>query len=329
MLFLSPMFLWGVASLWFGSWDERLCVALAIIYGIMFFCVIIFAPVRKIILYSFAALLIPLIVWFLMQPSLDRDWQPDVAVLPRAEFDGDQITMHNVRNCMYSSETDFIPHFETRTYDLSKLKSADILLTNWGIKYIAHTMISFGFEGDQYLCLSIETRKETGESYSAIRGFFRQYEIICIAGDERDLVRLRTNYRQGENVFVYRLHVLSIDRLQKTFLEYLAHINQLHEKAEWYNALTDNCMTGAFKIARKHAAAGRAKWHWSILMNGFADRHFYENNLIDTSLPFAELKQASNINDRALAAGSSPDFSKKIRVGLPGMGWVPGKGGES
>ena len=326
MLFLSPLFLWGMASLRFGSWDERLCLALAIIYAVLFFGVIIFAQIRRIILFSFAVFLMPLAIFFLMQPSLDRDWQPDVAALPYAEMNRDNVVVHNVRNCAYSTETDFIPRFETRKYDLFKLKSADLILTNWGIKYIAHTMISFGFEGDQYLCFSIETRKEVGESYSAIRGFFRQYEITCIAGDERDLLRLRTNFRKGEDVYVYRIHMRSVDQLRETFLGYIARINQLNKKAEWYNALDDNCMTGAFQIARKQAPPGRGKWHWSIILNGYADRHFYENGVFDESLPFVDLKKISHINSRALAAGDSPNFSKIIRQGIPGMDWVPGKG---
>ena len=327
MLFLSPLFLWGMASLRFGSWDERLCLAMAIIYAVLFFGVIILAPIRKVILFCFAVFLMPLALFFLMQPSLDRDWQPDVAVLPYAEIKGNEVFIHHVRHCDYITETDYAVNDETRTYNLSKLKSVDIMLTDWGLKYIAHTMVSFGFEGDNYLCFSIETRKEVGESYSALKGFFRQYELIYIAADERDPVRLRTNFRKGENVYLYRLKVASMENLTQFFMEYVNRINQMHENPKWYNALTQNCMTSAFRLARKHAAPGRGKWHWSIILNGFADRHAYEVGTIDTSLPFDELKRISCINKRALAAGSSPDYSKLIRQGIPGMDWVPGKRG--
>ena len=173
--------------------------------------------------------------------------------MPFANIKGNHITVHNVRNCDYTSETDYTPKYETRTYDLSRLQSVDIMLTDWGLKYIAHTMVSFGFEGGGYLCFSIETRKENGETYSAIKGFFRQYELIYIAGDERDLIRLRTNFREGEDVYLYRLKVASVDNAKKTFLEYLNRVNQLKEHPQWYNALTENCMTGAFRLARKHS----------------------------------------------------------------------------
>jgi len=325
LLFL-PVFAWGILALWWGSWPHWICVTILIIYAVAHVAALIIPPTRRVVVCCLLVFLIPLACFFLMQPSNDRNWQPDVAEMPFAQIEGDKITVHNVRNCNYVTETDFFPHFETRTYDLSKLKSVDYMLTDWGLKYIAHTMVSFGFEEDQYLCFSIETRKEVGESYSALKGFFRQYELIYIAGDERDLVRLRTNFRKGEDVFLYRMRVASFKNARNFLLDYLNRTNQLHENPQWYNALTENCMTSAFRLARKQAAPGKGKWHWSIILNGFADRHAYENGTIDTSLPFDALKRISRINDRALAADNSPDFSLMIRQGIPGMDWTLGKG---
>jgi hypothetical protein len=322
MIFLLPFFLWGIFALWWGSWPQWICVILLGIYVAAHISAVVFSPKRLLIVFFFLAFLIPLVSFFMMQPSNDRNWQPDVAQIPYADISGDKIIAHNLRNCDYITETDYTPRYETRTYDLSKLKSVDIMLTDWGLKYIAHTMISFGFEGDQYLCFSIETRKDVGETYSAIKGFFRQYELIYIAGDERDIVRLRTNFRVVEDVYLYRLRVASMDNARKFFMEYINRINQLHDQPEWYNALTQNCMTSAFRLARINAAPGRGKWHWSIILNGFADRHAYKNKTIDTSLPFDEFKRASRINDRAFAADNSPDFSILIRQGMPGMDWV-------
>jgi hypothetical protein len=228
-----------------------------------------------------------------------------------------------VRNCDYISETNFSVTYETRTYDLSRMKSADILFSDWGLNYIAHTMLSFGFEGGEVLCVSIETRKEVGETYSALKGFFRQYELIYIAADERDVVRLRTNYRQGEDVYLYRLRVASVGQIRDAFLDYLNRMNGLRDHAEWYNALTDNCMTSGFRIMKKHAAAGRADLRWSVVLNGYAADHAYTTGALDTSLPFDELKHRSRINARARAAGDAPDFSERIREGVPGMDWMP------
>ena len=144
-----------------------------------------------------------------MPPSNNRDWQPDLATLAWAEIVGDKVTIHNIRNCDYRTETDFTVHHYDKTFDLSKLKGVDFFLVYWGSPKIAHTMMSFDFEGQGNVCFSIETRKEKGEDYSTVKGFFRQYELIYVVADERDLVRLRTNYREkgkGEDVYLYRLN---------------------------------------------------------------------------------------------------------------------------
>ena len=142
-----------------------------------------------------AAFAVVLVWWLLMPPSNSRNWQPDVAVLPWADIQGNRVTIHNIRNCDYRSETDYTVRHYDKTFDLAKLKSVDLSLVYWGSPYIAHTMLSFGFEGDGYVCFSIETRKEIGEAYSTVKGFFRQYELTYVVADERDLIGLRTNYR--------------------------------------------------------------------------------------------------------------------------------------
>jgi hypothetical protein len=178
-------------------------------------------------------------------------------------------------------------------------------------------MVSFGFEGDQYLCISIETRKEKGEGYSTIKGFFRQYELFYVVADERDLVRLRTNHRKGETIYLYRIKGASMDVGRQVFLDYLQYINGLRKEPEWYNALTGNCTTQIRGHTRPYT--GRTRWDWRILVNGYIDQMAYENGSLDRSFPFEELKKRSVINGRAKAADKDPAFSKRIREGLPGI----------
>jgi len=325
LLLLAPFGLWGVFALAYGSWPKPVCAALAALYGAAHLAAILFAPLRRVAPGCAAAFLLPLAAFHLMRPSNDRAWQPDVARMPYAELSGDQVLVHNVRNCLYRSETNFVVRYETRRYDLAKLRSADIFLVDWGLHKVAHAMISFGFDDGQYLCFSIETRKEAGEGYSAFRGLFRQYEVIFVAGDERDLVGLRTNHRKGETARLYRMVRAPAAAVRGTFLDYLERINGLARRPEWYNAMTENCMVGFFQIARHHAVKGRGRWHWSVLLNGYADRRAYENGALDTTLPFDELRARSIVNDRARAAGDSPDFSAQIRDGLPGMVPAPAK----
>jgi hypothetical protein len=272
-------------------------------------------PFRRVPLVILAAFAVVVCAWLAVPPSNDRDWQPDVAELPWAETQGDRMLVHNVRNADYRSETDFTVHYEDRELDLSKLRSLDLFLIYWGSPSIAHTIMSWGFEGDEFLAISIETRKEVGESYSAVRGFFRQYELFYVVADERDVVRLRTNYR-GEDVYVYRLDAPP-EGARGLLLGYFAAINGLRDEPKWYNALTENCTTAIQRIARP---LQRRSWlSWKLFLNGYLDELAYDIGALDRSLPFAELKAKSRVNERARAAGDDPRFSVRIREGLPRM----------
>jgi len=236
-----------------------------------------------------------------------------VARTARATFDGSRVTIENVRNFRYRSESDYDQLWETRTYDLDAIRAADLFLSFWGPTQIAHTIVSWDFGNGQHLAISIETRKERGESYSALRGFFHQYELYYVVADERDLVGLRTNYR-GEQVYLYRFNAPA-PQARALLVDYLSQVNQLADHPQWYNALTQNCTT----TIRGHAqniGAGRAL-DWRLLLNGHLDELLYERGQIDTSLPFADLRARSNITEKAKAADDSPDFSTEIRQGWP------------
>jgi hypothetical protein len=262
-----------------------------------------------------AAFVVVVAAWLAIPPSNSRDWQPDVATLPWADIRGDHVTVHNVRNAEYRSETDYTVRLETRELDLSRLRSLDLFLVYWGSPLIAHTVMSWGFEGDEYLAISIETRKEKGEQYSALRGFFRQYELTFVVADERDVVRLRTNYR-GEDVYVYRLDVPP-GGPRFLLLQYLQAVNDLRARPQWYNALTDNCTVAIQRLAA--SAERRSWWSWKLFLNGYLDELAYDIGAFDRSLPFPVLKAKSHVNERAKAADGDPQFSVRIREGLPRM----------
>ena len=272
-------------------------------------------PRRWVVVGILAVFVVVLVAWLVIPPSHARDWQPDVATLPFAEIHGDRMIVHNVRNADYRSETDYTVRLEDRDLDLSRIRSLDLFLIYWGSPLIAHTIISWGFDDGQYLAISIETRKEKGESYSALRGFFRQYELVYVVADERDVVRLRTNYR-GEDVYVYRLDAPPADA-RRLLLRYIAAINELREQPQWYNALTENCTTAIRRIAGSDTR--RSWWSWKLFLNGHLDELAYDIGAIDRSLPFPVLKAKSLVNDRARAAGADPQFSARIREGLPRM----------
>jgi hypothetical protein len=254
--------------------------------------------------------------WSQVTPSNDRHWQPDVALLPYATFDGDMVTIHNIRNFDYRSETDYTPHYYDKTYDLRQLDSADLIAVYWMGDAIAHIMVSFGFAEHDFVTVSIETRKEVGESYDTLRGFFRQYELTYIVGDERDLIRLRTNYRKDppEDAYLYRTNTPP-ENVRRLFLSYFQKINQLTEQAEFYNTLTTNCTTNVLMHTKVNP--GKHAYSWKILLSGYAPLYTYELGRLDSSMPFEELKRRSHINAAAHAADQAADFSQQIRAGLP------------
>ncbi|SHO42653.1 lipoprotein N-acyltransferase Lnb domain-containing protein [Desulfopila aestuarii] len=254
--------------------------------------------------------------WLLIPPSNNRSWQPDVTILPWAEVSENTATVHNIRNVEYRTETDYTVRHYDRSFDLTTLQSLDLFLVYWGSPSIAHTMLSFGFANGSYLSFSIETRKEVGEEYSAVKGFFKQFELTYVVADERDIVRLRTNYRQGEDVYLYRLDV-PMDFARKVLLDYLKEINSLKDHPEWYRAIFTNCTTSILRHTTPFNPNPR--FDWRFIVNGYLDEMLYERGLIDKSLPFAELKERSLINRQARLADQADDFSHLIRAGLPAM----------
>jgi hypothetical protein len=211
---------------------------------------------------------------------------------------------------------DYTPHWETRTVRISQITGIDLAINYWGSPWIAHPIASFQFADAPPLCFSIEIRRKLGQSYSPIRGLYRQFELIYIVADERDVIRVRTNYR-NEDVCLYRT-TISPAHARERFLEYIRSLNALRDKPRWYNAITTNCTTS---IRTQHPPNKRMPWDWRILLNGKGDEMMYERHLLVTGgLPFAQLKARSLIDVRARAANDSPDFSKLIREGLPQSG---------
>jgi hypothetical protein len=250
--------------------------------------------------------------WTSVSASNDRDWQPDVARTAWVDVDGDRLTFHDVRNFDYRSETDYTPRWETRSFDLAQLQGMDLFMSYWGAPGIAHTIMSWEFSDGQHLAVSIETRKEKGEEYSPVKGFFKQFEIYYVVADERDVIRLRTNYR-GEEVHLWQLRT-PIERARHLLLDYVRSINALHERPAWYNAATQNCTTSITRHIRKIGIA--FPFDWRVIANGSLDQMLYEHAIVDTSRPFPEVRQATLVNPRAKTADQDPAFSARIRDGL-------------
>jgi hypothetical protein len=273
---------------------------------------------RRLALVVFGAAFVALLLyWRTIQPSHDRDWAPEVARLPRATVAGDLVTLHDIRNFGYRTETDFTPAYYDRTFDLRRLDALDMVTSYWMGPQIAHVFVTFGF-GDDHVAVSVEARKERAEGYSSVQGFFKRYELIYVVGDERDLIRVRTNYRRDppEEVHLYRIRGPR-EHARRLFLEYVRAINELYEQPRFYDTLATNCTTTILFHTRVNP--GHPPFSWKVLLSGHAAEYAYERGRLDTSLPFEELRRRSRINAAAVAADRAPDFSRRIREGLPGM----------
>ena len=314
---------WGVLALYYSSGLKSavLGMLVAAVFACFGVAVLVGLALRRWRGRAFGAYLVVfaamLVWWSTIAASNDRDWKPGVAVAPHVTSDGEQVTVHNIRNFDYRTEADYTTAYYDRTFDLRQLQSVDLIASYWAGPAIAHVFLSFGFGADDYLAISIERRDERSEDYSTIKGLFKQYELFYVVADERDLIRLRTNVRRdpSENVYVYRLQG-PIENARRVFLDYTREINALRDRPEFYNTVTTNCTSNIWLHARVNP--GRVPYSWKILLSGHVPEYLYDTGRLDTRLPFDELKRRSRVNAAAQAADKAEDFSRRIRSGLPG-----------
>ncbi len=314
-IFLMLLMLWGVGALWFqvpavtarvlalASWSVLSLAALTAVWRRGW-------RLRRRVPLAWLVLLAALMAWWsTILPSHDRAWADDVARMVSASVNGNVVTLDPVRNFNWRSDTDYTVRWERRQYDLDQLRSVDVALSYWMGPAIAHTLVSFGFSDGRYLTFSIEIRKERGEQFDALAGFFKRYETVLIAADERDILRVRTNVR-GEDMWLYRLQMPPA-MMRSLFLAYLDEGAQLRRTPRFYNTLTGNCTTIVYQMAR-HIAPG-LPLDWRLLASGYLDRYLYDLGALQGQGGFEAMRQKAHITARARAAGEADDFSRRIR----------------
>src|SRR5262245_32583259 len=295
---------WATLAIYFSNlpraWSR---LALAVVFA-AFSIWALWLTRRRRMGWVFLGLFAAVVAWEVsIPPSHDRPWQAVVAVLPRAVIDGDRVRITGVRDFDYRSVDDFTVRYLDREVSLAHLTSLDLLISYWNPGPIAHAFLSFNFDNTPPVCISIEARREEGEDFAVVASLFKQLELIYVVGEERDLVRVRTNYRE-EDVYLYRIQA-SPDGVRRLFLIYLDRINELAGGPEWYHPLKNSC---TLNIVRHANTAGReGRWDIRLYLNGWADRYLYAAGWLDTSVPFEELRARSRINDAAQAADDAPD----------------------
>lgn len=307
---------WGALAIYsMGAFNPSVMWSLSLLFFILSLGAVIgIWRAKKQIFWMYILSFLAIVGWFFAHtPSNHRLWQKDVAVLPYATFNNNLVTLHNIRNFTYTSEFDYSPAYYTKTYDMNKLQGVDVIAVYWMGPKIAHIFLSFDFGDNDHLAISIEARKEQSESYSTIKGFFRQYELYYVVADERDVIGLRTNYRQNppEDVYIYKTKRESRNAT-RLLQKYLEQINALSKKPQFYNSLTTNCTTTIWLNSLVNPDA--LPFNWKVLVSGYVPLYLYENGRLQTAgLSFDELQKSAWINDKAHKSGIMDDFSSKIR----------------
>ena len=314
-----PLTAWSALALWFRlPAPEALRGAAAVLFAVLGLATIVALFMRRsrslIVLAVFAIAFGGLLAWWsTITPPLDGDWAPDVARQTTGSIEGDTLTLSDVRDFDWRTDSDFTEKWSKRSYDLSKLKTLDLFLAYWAGPEMAHVIMSFGFEGGDYLAWSVEVRREKSGEFSPIADAFKSHTLVYLATTERDTVRLRTNVR-GEDVRLYRLKTPP-EQARALLREYVVESTELAERPKWYNSITANCATVVFKLVR--AAGSGLPLDWRLVVNGFLPGYLYDHGAVVTTMPLSELIERARVSPQAKAADQSPDFSRLIRVGVP------------
>ena len=312
---IALMTLWSALALLFDLPFVHARILAACVYPLFTAAILYFARRRwQRFLGCLLCFVVVLSWWLTLKPSNNQPWQTDVSKLASIDITNNHAIIQNFRQCDYRAELDYTCTWSTLDIDLAQIQGVDLFMNYWGSPWIAHTIVSFNLGHGQHVAFSIETRKQVGQTYSALRGFFRQYTLISVVSDERDLVRLRTNYRHGEDLYLY--HTRATPAFARSlFLDYAGMTNQLYAHPQWYNAITHNCTTEIFAFATMKSHP----FDWRILLNGKADEMEYQRGELAGDLPFPELKQRAYINPAARDADKDPQFSMRLREGRPGF----------
>ena len=304
---------WGAFALWYqlpGNAAIRTMGSVAWVIGVIALVAIAIHRRSWLPLGAYALMYVVLLLWWAsIAPSNQRTWADDASHLLTGAVQGSNVTLNNVRDFTWRSDDDYDVRWETRHYDLDHLASADAVLSYWGSAAIAHAMISFGFDDGSHVVFSVEIRKQRGQQYSAIGGFFKQYETILVAADERDVIRVRTNVR-GEDDYLYPLH-MDKAAMRALFLAYVQDANKLTVTPEFYNTITSNCTTIVYRMARQ-IEPGLPR-DFRLLLTGYLPEYLYKVGALDQSTPIEEQRQRARITDKARNSKPGDDFSRAIR----------------
>lgn len=322
-LFVIFSSIWLCLALWFqeplGGLMTRLLIAIWVIFAFGMLGIYVtqsfFSRSTDVLIYLLGFLL-GLFWYFGLEARQDRDWNPEVAKVLSYEQDGNHVTLHNVRNFNWYSPTQYDVRWESRQLDLNQITGVNIITSYWMGPHIAHTLVSFDFANSKPLTFSIEIRKEKGEAFSTLGGFFRKYELSLVAADEKDLIYTRSNIR-AEQVYFFPIH-MSKQESRALFQEYLQTANDLKNKPKWYNTLSSNCTTLVFDMVQS-ISQRQLPTDYRLLASGYLPNYLYDLKALSHNYSMQQWYEKAHVNPRVSAYHqlSSSQYSQLIRQGLP------------
>ena len=307
---------WAALALWYqapGGQVVRVVAAVSWVIFVLTVLALIWARRGGVPIAAYVLAYVILLAWWsTIAPSNHREWADDVSRMLAGQVDGDRVTLYNVRNFNWRTDDDYDARWETRSYDLNQLSTADVILSSWGVPGISHALISFGFNDGSHVVFSVEIRRKKGQSFSSIGGFFKQFESTIVAADEHDIIRLRTNVR-NETDHLYRLR-MDKATMRSLFLAYVQEANELGAKPAFYNTVTSNCVTIVYGMAKRIDPG--LPYDYRLLLTSYLPSYLYQVGALDTRYPLAVLTQQGDVTARARARATAPsdDFSKAIRT---------------
>jgi hypothetical protein len=320
---LSALFIifpgfWGGFALWYqisgGQVLKGLCVVLWGAFSLAMLTTALWQGRIALAVIAFSVALVGMLLWWTrLTPTNDHEWADDVARITTGTVDGTRVTLHNVRNFDWRTQTDYTQRWETRSYDLERLRTVDMIMSYWSGAAIAHMLIAFGFDAGEQVVFSVEVRRQKTQAFSEIGGFFKEFALSIIAADERDVVRLRTNVR-GEDVYLYRLQ-LPQEAMRSLFLGYVGEANSLVDSPRFYNTITVNCTTLVYQMMKR--IVGRLPLDYRLLFSGYLPEYVYRVGGLDRRYSLEELRERGHISGRAELSDRSENFSADIRRGIP------------
>jgi hypothetical protein len=317
VIVLPLLTLWGGFALWYQIPGGQVLKAISVVVWVAVGLATLIAVTKGRAVFGlgcFAVAFAGLLLWWhQILPSNQRVWADDVSRTASGRVDGNLVTLYNVRNFDWRSDTDYTQRWETRTYDLERLGSVEMVLSYWSMRSIAHVLVSFGFSDGSHVVFSVEIRREKQESFSEVGGFFKEFELSVIAADERDVIRVRTNVR-GEDDYLYRIR-MPVEDIRALFLAYVNEANILVSRPRFYNTITVNCTTLVYHMLRH--IVGHLPLDYRLLFSGYLPSYVYKVGGLDSRYSLEQLRAFGRITDRAKAADQSATFSQEIRQGIP------------